>query len=307
VSPVQPTCVAGGQPPADTLGMFSTASAVYPRAIGAAESARLAHAVEVGLFARARLLARPSLPADDRRDLERLDEEGRYAYGCLVISNLGLVAALAGRIRVPGAPFADLMQSGVVGLIQAVMRWDHRRGFAFSTYAAFWIRQTMLRGLADELHLIRIPAELAASLGHVPLIRSRLTQERGREPSGSEIAQSLGVAVDRLAAAQAVAGRPAALDPDHPDPVDPALPTPDELVARRLLPAYLDNALDVLAGRDAGLLRLRFGLEDGVWRSYDEVATMVGLTRERVRILVRRALEQIRDGPYGAGLRSYLT
>jgi RNA polymerase primary sigma factor len=198
------------------------------------------------------------------------------------------------------------VQSGVVGLIQAVMRWDHRRGFAFSTYAAFWIRQTMLRGLADELHVIRIPAEMAASLGHVSLIRARLTQEHRREPRGSEIAHSLGVAVDRLAAAQALAERPAALGHDHPDLVDPALPTPDELVARRLLPAYLDNALDVLAGRDAGLVRLRFGLEDGVWRSYEEVATIVGLTRERVRVLVRRALEQIRDGPYGAGLRSYL-
>jgi RNA polymerase primary sigma factor len=137
--------------------MFGTASAAYPRAIGAVECARLAHAVEVGLLARERLLTRPSLLVDDRRDLERLDEEGRHAHACLVMSNLGLVVALARRVRVPAAPFADLMQSGVVGLIQAVMRWDHRRGFAFSTYAAFWIRQTMLRGLADELHVIRIP------------------------------------------------------------------------------------------------------------------------------------------------------
>lgn len=286
--------------------MFGTASAAYPRAIDAAECARLAHAVEVGLLARERLLTRPSLPADDRRDLERLDSEGRHANACLVMSNLGLVAVLARRVQGPAAPFADLMQSGVVGLIQAVMRWDHRRGFAFSTYASFWIRQTMLRGLADELQVIRIPTELATSLAQASLTRARLTQEHGREPRGSEVARSLGVAVDRLAAAQAVAERPAALDHHQVGPADPALPTPDELVARRLLPAYLESALDVLARRDASLVRLRFGLEDGVWRSYDEVATLVGLTRERVRILVRRALEQIRDGPYGAGLRSYL-
>jgi RNA polymerase primary sigma factor len=147
---------------------------------------------------------------------------------------------------------------------------------------------------------------MATSLAQVPVTRARLTQEHGREPRGSEIARSIGVAVDRLAAAQALAERPAAFDHDHAGPADRVLPTPDELVARRLLPAYLGNALDVLAQRDASLVRLRFGLEDGVWRSYEEVATMVGLTRERVRILVRRALEQIRDGPYGAGLRSYL-
>jgi RNA polymerase sigma factor (sigma-70 family) len=276
--------------------------------VDASDYPRLAHAVEVGLLARDRLATMPDAAADDRRDLQRLDEEGRHAHACLVMSNLGLVTLLARRISAPTVPFADLVQNGVVGLMQAVMRWDHRRGFAFSTYAAFWIRQTMLRGLADELHPIRIPPDVASSLAQVSWTRARLAQQHGREPLPREVAQSIGVAADRLAAAVTMAERPAPLDADGAGAgrCDPPPAGPDEQVARRLLPAYLRDALAVLAERDAALVRLRFGLDDGVWRSYDEVASQVGLTRERVRILVRRALAQVRDGPHGAGLKSFL-
>jgi RNA polymerase sigma factor (sigma-70 family) len=288
--------------------MPGTTSAAPPGYSDGSDHPRLAHAVEVGLLAWERLLSTPQPAPDDRRDLQRLDEEGRHAHACLVMSNLGLVTLLAQRIRAPAVPFADLVQDGVVGLMQAIMRWDHRRGFAFSTYAAYWIRQTMLRGLADELHPIRIPPDLASSLAEMSWTQARLAQQHGREPRAREVARSMGVAVDRLAAAAALAARPAPLDANGAD-VDRCNPqpaAPDEQVARRLLPVYLRDALAVLTERDATLVRLRFGLEDGIWRSYDEVAQQVGLTRERVRILVTRALAQVRDGPHGAGLKSFL-
>jgi RNA polymerase sigma factor (sigma-70 family) len=281
---------------------------VHAEVVEADECRRLAHQIEVGLLARERLERASGLSASDQADLGRLVDEGRDAWSVLVTANLRLVTLAARRLRAPASQLRDLVQSGSVGLVQAVMRWDHRRGAAFSTYAMYWIRQTMLVGYTQHAQKIRLPTTWTARLGQISRTRAELAQRHGREPSLAEIAGAVDMRIEDLKAALALSEHPAVIDHDRlwfaqrGDPI-----SPDEETARSMLSEHVAQAMRLLTERERTFVRLRFGFDDGVALSLDDVARQVGLHRERVRRVVNRALDKIRASSHAAELQGFLT
>ncbi|WP_281290694.1 RNA polymerase sigma factor [Streptomyces sedi] len=293
----------------------------YLREIGriplltAADEVELAKRVEAGLFAEERLSGTAQL--DDRLalDLDRLVVRGRMAKRRLIEANLRLVVSVAKRYVGRGLTMLDLVQEGNLGLIRAVEKFDYTRGFKFSTYATWWIRQAMSRAIADQARTIRVPVHVVEQINRVIRVQRRVLQERGYEPPPEEVAALLGLTAARVGEILRLAQDPVSLQTPIGDEDDVALgdliedvdiPSPAESAAFLLLREQLEAVLSTLGDRERRVVELRYGLLDGRPRTLEEIGGLFGVTRERIRQIEHKTLGKLRDHTYAEQLRGYL-
>jgi RNA polymerase primary sigma factor len=285
------------------------------RLLTADEEVSLARAVEAGLFAE-ELLSRPT-PMDPGRvdELLCIAEHGRAAKARLIESNLRLVVSVAKRYVGRGLPMLDLVQEGNVGLIRAVEKFDYAKGYKFSTYATWWIRQAISRALADQSRTIRMPVHVVETMNKVLRVQRRLAQELGREPTPQEVSVEAGVEPERVVDLLSLAPEPVSLHTPVGETDDSELADliedgdadgPADIVAHVMLRAHLDQVLDDLGDRERQVVRMRYGLDDGELHTLEEVGRSFGVTRERVRQIEAKSLAKLRHGRYAAALREYL-
>ncbi len=272
----------------------------------------LAKRIEAGLWAGERL-RRARLDEDPEAlqllpELELIAADGDRAKVRMVQANLRLVVSVAKKFAHRGLPFLDVVQEGNLGLIRAVEKFDYRKGFKFSTYAMWWIRQAIGRGLAEQARTIRLPVHVNEDLAKLARAERELGQDLGRVPDAAEVGAALGMEAERVEELRRWRRDPVSLDTPVGDDGetllgDLVLDVDDApagaVVEARALASQLDTALDVLAPRERRILRLRFGLEDGRPRTLDDVGREIGLTRERVRQLEKQALATLRDPATG--------
>jgi RNA polymerase primary sigma factor len=295
----------------------------YLREIGriplltAAEEVELARQVEAGLFAEERLNAAtgPALDETLADDLDRLVVIGRIAKRRLIESNLRLVVSVAKRYVGRGLSMLDLVQEGNLGLIRAVEKFDYARGYKFSTYATWWIRQAMSRALADQARTIRVPVHVVELINRVIRVQRRLLQERGTEPEIAEVAAQLEIEPSRVTEVLKLAQEPVSLHTPVGDDEDVALAdliedadaaSPVESAAFLLLRDHLEAVLSTLGERERKVVQLRYGLGDGRPRTLEEIGRMFGVTRERIRQIEAKTLSKLRDHTFADQLRGYL-
>jgi RNA polymerase primary sigma factor len=306
----------------DTVDRTTDLVRQYLREIGrvpllsAAEEVSLARAVEAGLFAEERLANAGGLSLQQRADLEEIAMRGRLAKDRLIESNLRLVVSVAKRYVGRGLPMLDLIQEGNVGLIRAVEKFDYTKGYKFSTYATWWIRQAISRALADQSRTIRMPVHVVETMNKVLRVQRRLTQEMGREPSPTEIAKETGIEEARVIELLSLAPEPVSLhtpvgeteENELGDLIeDSDVEAPSEFVTHQLLREDLDAILRSLGERERQVVRLRYGLEDGQQHTLEEVGKAFGVTRERVRQIEAKTLAKLRHGRWAQALRDYLS
>lgn len=255
------------------------------------------------------------LPLDDVYTLRDLVTDGELAQEHLVRANARLVISVAKKYIGRGVPFLDLIQEGNIGLIRATKKFDYRRGHKFSTYATWWIRQAVSRAVADQGRTIRVPVHMGDQLNRMRRVQMRLTQELGRDPSIDELALGMETTPDKIENLLEIARRPVSLETPIDEDGDSTFgdfvedvnsPAPAEEVATNLLHEQLKTALDRLPPREAQILRLRYGLEDGRVYTLEEVGQAIGVTRERVRQLEAQALNRLRQSSAHIILRDYL-
>jgi RNA polymerase primary sigma factor len=293
----------------------------YLREIGriplltASDEVELARRIEAGLFAEEKLLAPDRLDERLALDLDRLVVRGRLAKRHLIEANLRLVVSVAKRYIGRGLTMLDLVQEGNLGLIRAVEKFDYTRGFKFSTYATWWIRQAMSRAIADQARTIRVPVHVVELINRVIRVQRRVLQERGYEPSTEEVAVTLGLTPARVSEILRLAQDPVSLqapvgeedDVNLGDLIEDAdLPSPAESAAFLLLREQLDAVLSTLADRERRVVELRYGLLDGRPRTLEEIGRLFGVTRERIRQIEHKTLGKLRDHTYAEQLRGYL-
>ncbi len=260
----------------------------------------------------------PLLVATQEVDLAKRIEAGdAEARAHLIEANLRLVVSIARRYSGQGVELLDMVQEGNLGLIRAVELFDYRRGFKFSTYATWWIRQGVTRALANQARTIRIPAHVARALAAMQSVRRRFHTETGRDPEPAELAAELDLPVDRVIELRefvTVARRPASLEAPFRDEdtsigdfiEDAAAESPWEALERHVLREEIDSMLDRLPEREQTVVELRFGLRDGRPRTLEEIGRQFGLTRERIRQIEAKALNELRDPALGARLRDLI-
>jgi RNA polymerase primary sigma factor len=285
------------------------------RLLTADEEVSLAREVEAGLFAD-ELLSRPTPLSQVRVDeLLYVAEQGRAAKARLIEANLRLVVSVAKRYVGRGLPMLDLVQEGNVGLIRAVEKFDYTKGYKFSTYATWWIRQAISRALADQSRTIRMPVHVVETMNKVLRVQRRLAQELGREPTPQEVSAEAGVEADRVVDLLSLAPEPVSLHTPVGETDDSELADliedgdaegPADVVAHVMLRAHLDQVLDELGDRERQVVRMRYGLDDGELHTLEEVGRSFGVTRERVRQIEAKSLAKLRHGRYAAALRDYL-
>jgi len=309
-------------------GAFSTSTSTgidltrqYLRQIGripllsADDEVRLARAIEAGLLAEEQLASTsPTDPHYD--DLTELVHLGREAKARLVEANLRLVVSVARRYARRGLPLLDLVQEGNLGLIRAVERFDYTRGFKFSTYATWWIRQAISRALAEQGRTIRLPVHVADELNRVLRALRSIAQKQARDPSIDELAEASSLPPERVVELLSYADEPVSLQSPVGESADNSFgdfvedsdaPTPDELVAQVLLRDQVEQVLDGLTERERAVVRLRYGLHDGRTRTLEEVGREFGVTRERVRQIEHRTLTKLRRTEWASELRDFLS
>ncbi len=292
---------------------------VYLREIGrvnlltAAEEVMLAKAVESGDFARAAL--REGCAADERVRLHRTVEEGRAARERLIQSNLRLVVSIAKKYIGRGMSLLDLIQEGNIGLMRATEKFDYRKGFKFSTYATWWIRQAITRVIADQSRTIRLPVHVGETINRVMRTSNRIQQTTGRDPSPEEIATELGIPPEKVRRVLEAARQTISLETPVGAEGDSVLAdfiedgheaTPMESASQHILREQIDTVLQKLPERERKIIQLRYGLYDGHYRTLEEVGREFGITRERIRQIEARVLRKLRHPHYGRGLRGYL-
>ena len=281
----------------------------------AEEEVRLAKRMERGRRARRRLPRREA--ADDNRErLEKLVEEGKAAQEHLVKANSRLVVSVAKKYIGRGVPFLDLIQEGNIDLIRAVNKFDYRRGYKFSTYATWWIRQAVTRAIADQGRTIRVPVHMYEQINKLTRASRKLVQELGREPTIEEIAEDLDVPLRKVERIMRVAQRPLSLETPVGEEEDSYLGdfiedmetvAPVDAASRSLLRQELDETLSSLTPREVRILQLRFGLVDGYSYTLEEVGRKFGVTRERIRQIEAQALGRLRHPSRSRRLRDYLS
>ncbi|MET9670332.1 RNA polymerase sigma factor [Streptomyces sp. NPDC006475] len=307
---------------ADSGGPSSDLFRQYLREIGriplltAVEEVELARRVEAGLFAEERLAGTPDI--DDSQlavDLDKLVVMGRMAKRRLIEANLRLVVSVAKRYVGRGLTMLDLVQEGNLGLIRAVEKFDYARGYKFSTYATWWIRQAMSRALADQARTIRVPVHVVELINRVVRVQRRMLQERGYEPTAEEVAAQLDLAPERVGEVLRLAQEPVSLHAPVGEEDDVALgdliedgdaASPVESAAFLLLREHLEAVLSTLGERERKVVQLRYGLVDGRPRTLEEIGRIFGVTRERIRQIESKTLNKLRDHAFADQLRGYL-
>ena len=285
------------------------------RLLTAAEEVDLARRVEAGLFAEEKLIAFPDPDSQLAFDLDRLVVLGRMAKRRLIEANLRLVVSVAKRYVGRGLTMLDLVQEGNLGLIRAVEKFDYARGYKFSTYATWWIRQAMSRALADQARTIRVPVHVVELINRVVRVQRRLLQERGYEPSTEEVARQLDLPAERIREVLRLAQEPVSLHAPVGEEDDVALgdliedgdaASPVESAAFLLLREHLEAVLSTLGERERKVVQLRYGLADGRPRTLEEIGRIFGVTRERIRQIESKTLSKLRDHAFADQLRGYL-
>ena len=307
----------------DATGTATDLVRVYLREIGrvrlltAADEVELARQVEAGVFARERLEREGvALPDGVRCDLEAVVAAGVAAKQRLVEANLRLVVSIAKRYAGRGLPLLDLVQEGNLGLIRAVEKFDYTRGFKFSTYASWWIRQAVSRAVADQGRTIRIPVHMVETVNRVLRTQRSLMQALGREPTPAEVAEVVDLPAERVIELRRLALEPVSLHlPVGEDDgselgdliEDSETASPAEQVSAGMLAGDVETLLAHLNERERNVVRMRYGLLDGRPRTLEEVGRAMGVTRERVRQIEAKSLSKLRHPKLSASLRDYLT
>jgi RNA polymerase nonessential primary-like sigma factor len=293
---------------------------VYLNGIGktalltAAQEVELAKGIEAGVFAQHMLDTAKKLQPKRREELTALVRDGRVAKNHLLEANLRLVVSLAKRYTGRGMPLLDLIQEGNLGLIRAVEKFDYAKGYKFSTYATWWIRQAITRGMADQSRTIRLPVHLVEQVNKLARLKRDLHQQLGREATNEELGKEVGLTPEKVADLLDHARDPVSLDmpvgSDEDAPLgdfieDGEATDAESAVISGLLQDDLRRVLATLDDREQSVIRLRYGLDDGQPRTLDQIGRRFGLSRERVRQIEREVMSKLRQGDRAERLRAY--
>ncbi len=284
--------------------------------LNAEQEVELAKRIEAGLFAEEKLaLERTTLEFQVLDDLEWIAEDGRRAKNHLLEANLRLVVSLAKRYTGRGMLFLDLIQEGNLGLIRAVEKFDYTKGYKFSTYATWWIRQAITRAMADQARTIRIPVHMVEVINKLARVQRQMLQDLGREPTPEELAKELDMTPEKVVEVQKYGREPISLhtplgedgDSEFGDLIeDSEAIVPADAVSFTLLQEQLHSVLDTLSEREAGVVSMRFGLTDGQPKTLDEIGKVYGVTRERIRQIESKTMSKLRHPSRSQVLRDYL-
>ena len=284
--------------------------------LNAEQEVDLALRIEAGLFAEEKINADDgSMDPKYKRELEFIIHDGKRAKNHLLEANLRLVVSLAKRYTGRGMLFLDLIQEGNLGLIRAVEKFDYTKGFKFSTYATWWIRQAITRAMADQARTIRIPVHMVEVINKLARVQRQMLQDLGREPTPEELALELDMTPEKVVEVQKYGREPISLhtplgedgDSEFGDLIeDSEAVVPADAVSFTLLQEQLHSVLDTLSEREAGVVAMRFGLTDGQPKTLDEIGKVYGVTRERIRQIESKTMSKLRHPSRSQVLRDYL-